>query len=165
MRPPRDVKLCSVPEALSLIQDNQTIVFTGFCGGMHAEALSKGLGDYFRAQGRPRGLTLVHAAGQGNWADLGLEHIAHEGLLRRVIGGHYASCRNIGRLVLEEKIEGYNLPQGVIAQLLRDIAAGRPGCITHIGLDTFVDPEHGGGKLNARSTEGFVERVELGGRI
>ena len=164
MKFPRDAKLCSAEAALSLIEDDQTIVFTGFCGGMHAEALSKGMGKFFRTHGRPRGLTLVYAAGQGNWNDRGLEHIAHEGLLRRVIGGHYAACRTIGRLVFENKIEGYNLPQGVVSQLFRDIAAGRPGCITHIGLDTFVDPAHGGGRLNARSTESLVERVELGGR-
>jgi propionate CoA-transferase len=161
---PRDAKLCSAAEAVALIQDDQTIVFTGFCGSMHAEALSKGLGAQFLAQGRPRRLTLVYAAGQGNWSDKGLEHIACEGLLRRVIGGHYATCPSIGRLLFEEKIEGYNLPQGVVTQLLRDIAAGRPGCITHIGLDTFVDPLHGSGRLNRRSTETLVERVELGGR-
>ena len=164
MRPPRDAKLCSAAEAVSLIQDGQTIVFTGFCGSMHAEALSQALGAGFKAQGRPRGLTLLYAAGQGNWADKGLEHIALEGLLHRVVGGHYATCRSIGRLVFEEKVEGYNLPQGVVAQLFRDIAAGRPGCITHIGLDTFVDPAHGGGRLNQRSKATLVERVELGGR-
>ncbi len=164
MKTPRDAKLCSVPDALALIRDGQTVVFTGFCGAMHAEALSKGLGKYFREHGRPRDLTLLYAAGQGNWADRGLEHIAFEGLLRRVIGGHYAACKSIGRLVFEEKIEGYNLPQGVLAQLFRDIAAGRPGCITHIGLDTFVDPEQGGGRLNRRSQETLVERVQLGGR-
>lgn len=160
----RDAKLCGLDEALSLIKDDQTIVFTGFCGGMHAEALSKGLGAYFRKHGRPRGLTLVYAAGQGNWIDRGFEHIAHEGLLCRVIGGHYAACRTIGKLVFENKIEAYNLPQGVVCQLFRDIAAGRPGCITHIGLNTFVDPTHGGGKLNASATRDYVERVELGGQ-
>ncbi|MEQ1860940.1 MAG: CoA-transferase [Chthoniobacteraceae bacterium] len=164
MRTLRDAKLCVAAEALALIGDGQTIVFTGFCGGMHAEALSKGLGEYFLAHGRPRGLTLVYAAGQGNWADKGLEHVAQEGLLRRVIGGHYATCRTIGKLVFENKIEAYNLPQGVVCQLLRDIAAGRPGCITHIGLDTFVDPAHGGGRLNECSKDVLVERVELGGR-
>jgi propionate CoA-transferase len=163
-RSPRDAKLCPINEALALIKDDQTIVFTGFCGGMHAEALSKGLGAYFREHGSPRGLTLVYAAGQGNWIDRGLEHIAHEGLLCRVIGGHYAACRTIGKLVFGNKIEAYNLPQGVVCQLFRDIAAGRPGCITHIGLETFVDPIHGGGKLNERSTRDYVERVELGGQ-
>lgn len=165
MTSPRDAKLCTVADAVALIQDGQTIAFTGFGGIMHAEALSKGLGDYYAAHGRPRDLTIVHAAGQGNWADKGLEHLARKGLIRRIIGGHYATCRTIGKMVMDERIEAYNFPQGVICQLYRDIAAGRPGCITHIGLETFIDPIHDGGKLNRRCGEELIERVELGGRV
>lgn len=156
-------KLCTIEEAVDRIGDDQTVAFTGFAGGMHAEALSKAIGSHFVSMGRPRGLTLVHAAGQGDWAERGLQHLAHEGLIRKVIGGHFATCRTIGKLAIDNKIEAYNLPQGVICQLYRDIAAGRPGCITHVGLETFVDPINGGGRLNARSQESLVQRVELEG--
>lgn len=161
---PRDNKLCTIEQAVGRIRNGQTVAFTGFAGGMHAEALSKGIGAHFLVHGRPLGLTLVHAAGQGDWAERGLQHMAREGLVRKVIGGHYATCRTLGKLAIENKIEAYNLPQGVICQLYRDIAAGRPGCITHIGLGTFVDPIHGGGRLNSRSQESLVQRIELDGR-
>jgi acyl CoA:acetate/3-ketoacid CoA transferase len=158
-------RIRSAEEAAAGIPDGATIAVSGNGGGMiEADTVLAAIGRRFLETGHPRGITLVHALGIGDGAGSGIGRLAHEGLVKRVIGGHWSWSPAMQKLAADNLIEAYSLPAGVIMTLLREIGAGRPGVITHIGLGTFADPRNGGGRINARATDDIVERVSFDGQ-
>ena len=157
-------KVVTTEKAIAKIQDNAFIAIQGSGGGVSEPThLLRAIRERFLATGHPKNVTLYHTSGLGDKAGGGTDLLALEGLVKRVICGHWAMAPEMARLAQEEKIEAYNLPQGVISQMFSAIAAKRPGVITKIGLNTFVDPRLEGGKMNKSATENMVEVIQLAG--
>lgn len=156
-------KVVSADEAVALIQSGDTVCVSGFVGTGTPEELIIALERRFLETGLPRNLTLVFAAAPGDGAERGVNRLAHKGLIKRVIGGHWALVPKISAMAVNNEIEAYNFPMGVITQLFRDIAAKRAGLLTKVGIGTFVDPRQNGGKLNAVTKEDLVRVMEIDG--
>jgi propionate CoA-transferase len=157
-------KIVTADEAIELIRDGDSVCCSGFVGIGTPDELIIALERRFAGTGFPRDLTLVFAAAPGDGRDRGLNRVALPGLIKRAIGGHWALLPKLARMATDNLIEAYNLPLGTMSHLYRDIAAHRPGTLTQVGLGTFVDPRHGGGKINARTTENLVSTIDIDGK-
>ena len=158
-------KVTSASEAAALVPDGATLGTIGGGGGLvEADVLLAAVEARFLTTGSPTGLRVIHSLGIGDRDRRGLNRLAYEGLVRKVIGGHWIWSPRMQALAKEEKIEAYVLPAGVTAQLMREIGAGRAGLITHVGLGTFVDPRLDGGRMNRSAKDTLVELIEIDGR-
>jgi propionate CoA-transferase len=125
-------KIISIDRVPELIPDGATIAVTGFVQMAHPEQLSAEVEKSFLQTGKPKDLTLIYGAGQGNGKEGMVNRYGHEGLLKRVIGGHYNLAPKVTKLISENKLEAYNFPQGVLVHCFRSRAAGLPGHLTHV---------------------------------
>jgi propionate CoA-transferase len=151
--------------AAALVASGDTILIGGSGGGLGTpERFLEALADRYRETGRPAGITAVHPVGCGDWGEKGMSRLALPGLLKRQVTGSLGNSPATMAMAAADEIEAYTLPQGVLSQLCREIAAGRPGLITHVGLGSFVDPRHGGGRQSRRGDADLVELMAIHGR-
>lgn len=150
-------------QAAYWIEDEDAVLLGGFIGSVVPESIERAIGERFRETQTPRDLTLLFAAGQGDGQGRAINHLAEQGLVKCAIGGHWGLVPKLQQLAVDNLIQGYNLPQGIISHLLRDTAAGKLGTVSKVGLGTFVDPRLEGGKINQNTEKDWVELIELGG--
>ncbi len=154
-------KVVSADEALAIVRDGDTVAVSGFVGSGTPDELIAALERRFRETASPKALTLVFAAAPGDGKDRGLNQLAHDGLVKRAIGGHWSLVPKLSAMAVTNRIEAYNLPLGIISHLFRDIAAHRAGTLSKVGLRTFVDPRFDGGKINACTNEDLVRMMSI----
>jgi propionate CoA-transferase len=154
-------KVMTADDAVRLIRNGDTVTVGGFVAQSGPEELLSALGRRFTMTKCPSNLTLLFGAGPADWKDRGLNHFAHEGMLKRVIGGHYGQSPLLAALIQENKIEAYQLPLGSISRMIRAAATKSPGHVTKVGYGTIADPTNGGGKLNHLTTEDIVHELEV----
>ncbi|MCC7021582.1 MAG: hypothetical protein IT338_02075 [Thermomicrobiales bacterium] len=163
-------KVISLAEAAGLIDSGATVSVSSSSGLGCPDAMLQAIGERFAERGEPRDLTMIHPIAAGDMYGIaGIDHLARPGQIKRIVAGSYPSgpssmeSPRIWQLVDSDAIEAYNLPSGVMFQMHADAAAGRPGVLTRVGLDTFVDPRRQGGRMNAVTREPLVEVVEFAG--
>jgi acyl CoA:acetate/3-ketoacid CoA transferase len=154
-----------VDEAVSRIRSGATVMVDSCGGGINEPGgVLTALERRFLQTSEPRDLTLYLVSGMGDGRGGGADRFAHAGMLRRVYASHWGWSPRLGGMAVAGEFEAYVLPQGVMSHLLRDIASGRPGVISDVGLGTFVDPRVEGGRVNTRTHDDYVQIVEVAGR-
>lgn len=159
------MRVIPAEQAVAIVQDHDAILIGG-SGGGHAvaESLIVALERRYIDTGKPKELTLLHPVGIGDGFDQGVNHLAHEGLLKRIVTGAFVNSPAIAEMAKAGAVEAYNLPQGALSQLMREMASGRPGLITHVGLHTFLDPRQAGGRQSVTAKDDLVELIYLNGK-
>ncbi len=161
------MKIITAKEVCNIVKDGDSLFLSGFVASLCPEEIFKELEKSFLETNSPKNLDLCFAASFGiaKTRTGGLNHFTHKGMIKKVIGGHYGLAPGFSDLIANNDIIAYNYPQGVISQMFRDIGAGKPGTISHVGLGTFVDPDLQGGKLNKDfPMEDMIEKIHLGGK-
>jgi acyl CoA:acetate/3-ketoacid CoA transferase len=164
-------KMISPQEAAALIPNHAIVTVSASSGLACPDAVLRAIGERFAATGEPRGLTTLHPITAGDMYGIdGIDHLAQPGLLRRVIAGSYPSgpssmpTPKIWQMIDNDQVEAYNIPSGILFHMHREAAARRPGVLTQVGMDTFVDPRRQGGRMNRCTTEEIVQVVEFDGQ-
>ncbi|GAA2883052.1 acyl CoA:acetate/3-ketoacid CoA transferase [Nonomuraea rubra] len=173
MRHPMIGKVCDAAQAVALIGDRQTVASTGVIGWLTPDALLAALGERYRAGGEPRDLTFYFPCATGDGVGIrGMDHVAVKGLMRRIVSGSFINPRHpetgerpaLTELIQNDLVEAYTWPMGATMHWLREVARRGPGYLTRVGLGTYADPRHGGGRFTRLATDDLVELVELGGQ-
>lgn len=155
-------KLMKASEAVRLISNDEVVGFCGAGGGItEPTKVIEALAQRFKGEQLPKNLTLIHTTGLGDRNDRGMSPLAQQGMVKRVIGGHWAQSPRLAEMAERNEIEAYNFPQGIVCHLIRAAASKQPGILTHVGLGTFVDPEQTGGRLNKKTTEPLVKKQTI----
>ncbi|WP_187632934.1 MULTISPECIES: acyl CoA:acetate/3-ketoacid CoA transferase [Paraburkholderia] len=157
--------------AAGLINDGDVVTVSSSSGLGCPDAMLAAIGTRFETEGHPRQLSLLHPIAAGDMYGVkGVDHLAKHGLIKSIIAGSFPSgpsslpMPDIWRMVVDNEIRAYNLPSGVMFDMHRDAAAKRPGVLTKVGLDTFVDPDRQGGAMNSLSeSEPIVDKVTFAG--
>ena len=158
-------------EAVAMIPDNGVIAVNSSSGLCCPDAVLSALGERFDNEGSPKNLTSIHPIAAGDFfGTKGIDHYAKVGCLSTIIGGSYPSGPTnaepplIWQLITGNNIKAYNLPSGIIFDMLREGAGHRPGVLTKVGMDTFVDPDQEGGAMNeAAAQDPIVKRLDFEG--
>ena len=156
-------KVVSADVAVSMVRDGWTLGVEGFVGSGTADELCLAMEQRYLETGGPKNLTVIHSSGPGDAGMRGINRMAHPGMFKRVISGHYGLVPQIGKLALANDFEAYNLPQGILTNFYRAVAARRPGVFTKVGLGTFADPRIEGGKISAKAKDNIVEILTVAG--